>query len=151
MSSTQSRLCLFVCVTCSHKPVFIGWRSFCSPFSHFLRAYCWECGFCHFILCLQACKCVLQRLDLNFSLGIQWAAPLIRAGPRLLVVSACNEPGPSWCQHLARPVKETFLVFGRWARPSVVNRNLSRPKSLTVPGAWYSSVCLCASRTQSFM
>lgn len=150
MSSTQHWLSFCLCNLFSQACVYWLTQLLFTFFS-FFKSLLSMCGFCHFVSCLQACKCVLQRLDLNFSLDIQWAAPLIRAGPRLLVVSACNELGPSWCQHLARPVKETFLVFGRWARPSVVNRNLSRPESLTVPGAWYSSVCLRASRTQSFM
>lgn len=42
-------------------------------------------------------------------------------------------------------------VFGFWARFSVVNHNLSRPESLTVLNAWYSSVCLHAPHTQCFM
>lgn len=46
----------------------------------------------------------------------------------LPALARLNELLLSWCQHFAQPVKETFLVAGCWARPSVVGHNLSRPE-----------------------
>lgn len=111
----------------------------------------------HPCMCEHADACAWIQMPYSTSRG---AAPLMQlpaskqvTHPPHLTSSFFqpNELVLSWCQRFARPVKETFLVVGCWARSSVVNHNLSRPESLMVPSAWYSSVCLHALHTQCFM
>lgn len=77
----------------------------------------------------------------------------VRLVPSMLLTVQAGD-GPfhllvvSGSQHFAWPVKETFLVFGRWARPSVVNRSLSRLKKPYGAGRLvFFSVSSCSSRT----
>lgn len=149
-------------------------NGFRSPFffSFFFLTTCsWEFACCYLYVCVQACRCVCVHIFFSlFSFYKGWVQMpdfhlvFISHGQRLwcscqskqvmhllTFFSQANELLLSWCQHFARPVKETFLVVGCWVRPSVVGHNLFQPESCMVLSGWYSSVCPHVPHTQCFM